>query len=132
MGIPRLDALRSLPGLSDVSKIWPFEAGFDSSVLDDKNTQILHLEIWAGLLSKRPDSSLSIRDQAQVRATVDWLYEVDSLNQFRWLMTLPTWLEESQIDAIVAEEGGIIGAGLSGQLFEHEVLDMPAGQGTLF
>jgi len=131
VGISRLYELRFDEELKDISKIWPFETGFDAGVLTDRDAKIVHVEIWPGLLTRILDKSFDVRDQAQVKATVDWFAELDSQNSLPWLMTPPDWLSEKNIKDAATEEGWVIGAGLEGQLYPSEPTKITS-QGELF
>ncbi|HEY7354846.1 MAG TPA: hypothetical protein VH590_00225, partial [Ktedonobacterales bacterium] len=53
-----------------------------------------------------------IRDQAQVRAMVRWLADLDAANQLSRLFIAPGGLSASALAACVAEEGWVLGAGV--------------------
>lgn len=109
VGIPAIHKLRFHPFLEKYSQIWPFETGFMAPTTSDQPL-ILHIEIWPGIFSGTLDSSI-IKDQAQVRATVNWLHKNDMENGLLSSLGTPEGLShKEQIDCIT-EEGWIIGMG---------------------
>jgi hypothetical protein len=72
---------------------------------------VLHVEIWPGVINERLDPSLSIKDKAQVRAMVDWLFELDRTNQLSPLFDRPSILSDGDIAICTEHEGWIFGAG---------------------
>lgn len=111
VGIPAVYKLRFDKVLQTYSKVWPFETGFNAIESEQDKPQILHVEIWPGILSSTLDKSLEIRDQAQVRATVNWLEQNDQLNTLRQLLETPDDLSKQAKKECVEEEGWVIGSG---------------------
>jgi len=132
VGIPKLNSLRVDHDLSKVSRIWPFETGFSSSVLDDDSVRVVHIEIWPGLIGSRLNSSLQIKDQAQVRAVVDWFCALEEKGQLPWLFEPPRWLSSEQISDAESEEGWVVGSGQSGLVFPEPDGPRQPVQGNLF
>lgn len=132
VGIPRLRSLRFDDQLAAVSKVWPFELGFNEKFLADEATRIVHVEIWPGLLGSMLDPSLQIKDQAQVRATVDWFHELDTRQELAWLFEPPDWMSSEQIRDAEREEGWVVGAGRSGFIFPGDGNNPEPIQGSLF
>lgn len=131
LGIPAISKLRYHPNLRDFSQIWPFETGFTVPESSSKVPSILHVEIWPGLLNSTLDTSIAIRDKAQVRATVNWLLSHDQRDTLRGLFTPPSWLSREQIRDCVSEEGWVLGSGLSvPKSQQHQSADHP--QASLF
>jgi hypothetical protein len=62
VGIPVVDALRFDLELKRVSRVWPFETGF----VPDPGAQILHVEIWPGVIDVEPRPG-EVRDETQVK-----------------------------------------------------------------
>jgi hypothetical protein len=123
VGIPVINRLRHVEKLVDLSRIWPFETGFDSKVLFDGSARVVHVEIWPGLLSSILDKSCVVRDQAQVRATVNWLFETDKAKRLAWLFTPPNWLTNLELTAAAMEEGWVIGAGHNREIFSPNSIE---------
>jgi hypothetical protein len=117
VGIPILNKLRNHPTLEHMSAIWPFETGFGLDETVRSSPFILHIEIWPGILTRFLDATVGIRDQAQVRRTVNWLHEWDSAGKISQLMSPPQWLDSEKIDDAVKEEGWVVGSGLEGNIF---------------
>ncbi|MDQ2906816.1 MAG: cobalamin biosynthesis protein CbiG [Chloroflexota bacterium] len=112
VGIPALQRLRDDPALIDISLVWPFETGFTPLSIPDQGPFILHAEIWPGLVSDRLDPTLAIRDQAQVRAMVRWLAELDQDGKLATLFSAPTHLSSQALNECREEEGWTLGAGI--------------------
>jgi hypothetical protein len=110
LGIPRLAALRDDPALRDVSAVWPFETGFACPT----TPQVVHAEIWPGLLRAAENRGLlqpdSIPDRAQVQAMVQWAVREQDANRLEEWFTAPPDLPAADHAATVAEEGWILGA----------------------
>lgn len=117
LGIPVINELRNHKLLREHSLIWPFETGFKAPRLKRNEFNIIHLEIWPGILSKHLDANIEVKDQAQVRAIVDWLHDWVVQEQMDELMSPPSWMTESMIDDAIHEEGWVIGAGREGNIF---------------
>jgi hypothetical protein len=122
VGIPAVRFLREDPKFKEISAVWPFETGFTSTPTPDEGPFILHVEIWPGLVPRPLDPRIPIRDQAQVRAVVEWLRELDADGSLRELFDVPPTLPDEGVKAALQEEGWIIGAGLR---------TIQSGQGTL-
>lgn len=107
-GIPRLRSLRHAPGLAEVSVVWPFETGFADDIRED-GPLVVHAEMWPRLVedSYEPDTVL---DRAQVRAVVGWLRRHHDAGRLHDLFTAPDDLAPGDLDAVVTEEGWILGA----------------------
>ncbi len=112
MGIPAVAKLCDDSGLSSFSKVWPFDTGFTLKPTPIKGPFILHAEIWPGVIADKLNKKLSIRDQAQVRAMVDWLSDLDKKGKLGFLFAPPLDLSGKQIKTCSEEEGWIIGGGL--------------------
>lgn len=111
VGIPVVRRLRDDPLLRSVSRVWPFETGFLSHPTPTAGPYVLHGEIWPGIVHDALDPSLAIRDQAQVRAVVHWLKDLDTQGQLGACFAFPDNLSPEVIWACVEEEGWILGAG---------------------
>jgi hypothetical protein len=58
------------------------------------------------------DPAIAIKDQAQVRAMVEWLAELDATNKLLPLFGAPPRLSGGAVANVVNEEGWIFGSGL--------------------
>lgn len=109
-GIPYVRQLRDDPGLAAICRIWPFETGFTSAPLPERGPFILLTEIWPGLVARLLDPAIAIRDQAQVRAVVQWFAKLDAARQFGAFFDLPNDLSPQAAEICVLEEGWIVGS----------------------
>jgi len=113
-GIPWLHSLRRLPMLALCSKVWPFETLFTPTPSPKQGPFVLHAEIWPGVVEQRVQAVVAlqpgiIRDQAQVRATCQWAYELDHNKHLAALFNTPTNLSAPEIRSCLQEEGWILG-----------------------
>jgi precorrin-8X/cobalt-precorrin-8 methylmutase len=100
-GIPIVQTLRAqFPD----SRIWPFETGFDS----DCRTPTVFAEIYPSLFPL-PRASYAIKDRAQVETTARAFAQADSDGALAAWLRHPRDLTSRQHDAIVSEEGWILG-----------------------
>lgn len=110
LGIPHLAALRDDPALRNVSAIWPFETGFTCPAAP----QVVHAEIWPGLLRAASNREVlqpdSIMDRAQVRAMVAWVVREQEAGRLAGWFAAPNDLSPEEQAAAMAEEGWILGA----------------------
>jgi hypothetical protein len=113
LGIPAVCRLRDDPEFAAISRVWPFETGFSPPPPLNEGPAILHAEIYPGLVSQQLDQTLPIRDQAQVRAMVRWLANLDTENRLSKLFMAPAGLSAPALIACIEEEGWMLGAGLS-------------------
>lgn len=111
VGIPTVNWLRNHPDLTAYSATWPFETGFGDRPTPNLGPFILHVEIWPGVVADRLDPGIAIRDQAQVRAFVEWLHELDTNSDLGDLFAKPSHLSGEDVKACINEEGWILGAG---------------------
>jgi hypothetical protein len=112
VGIPWVRKLRDDPELQDVSHVWPFETGFSLNQIPLGTPFILHAEIWPGVVNGLHDPLALIKDQAQVRAMVGWLANLDASGQLLPLFDRPAGLSDESAVACVEKEGWILGAGM--------------------
>lgn len=111
-GIPRVRRLRFETRLEAFSRVWPFETGFTSRPTPAHGPYILYAEIWPGVVEGRVrQTTLPVRDQAQVRALCQWARHLDALDEFGALFETPPGLEFDQVRVCVQAEGWILGAG---------------------
>lgn len=111
VGIPMVRRLRDDPLLQAVSRIWPFETGLLSYPTPTAGPSVLHGKIWPGVVHGALDPSLAIRDQAQVRAVVQWLRDLDTQDQLGGYFAPAANLSPEILRACVEEEGWILGTG---------------------
>jgi hypothetical protein len=111
VGIPAIYKLRFDPLLEKYSQIWPFETGFNPTFSSKGHPMVTHIEIWPGILNQRLDQNIAIRDQAQVRATVDWMSECDNTGEMVDLLGVPRDLSKDQQIDCLEEEGWVLGMG---------------------
>jgi hypothetical protein len=97
-----------------VSWVWPFETGFTTTPISAPGPWVLHAEIWPSISPQAYDPSLPIKDQAQVRAVVQWLRQADRDGLLAVLFGSPHALPAIGVEAATAEEGWIVGAGATG------------------
>jgi precorrin-8X/cobalt-precorrin-8 methylmutase len=111
LGIPAVSRLRDDPTLASISQVWPFETGFTATPTPDAGSCIICAEIYPGLLPKDViDQTLPIRDQAQVRAMVRWLADLDAAGNLGKFFAVPDGLLPEAQTLCVREEGWILGA----------------------
>jgi hypothetical protein len=115
VGIPRVCGLRRDTDFINVSRVWPFETGFNERPSPDKGAWVLHAEIWPGLVNAEVSrlmevNSSLIRDQAQVRALCQWAAREDSQGTFGRFFTRPAGLTDEETDICIKEEGWVLGA----------------------
>jgi precorrin-8X/cobalt-precorrin-8 methylmutase len=102
LGIPMLQRLRCR--FDDRLAIWPFTTGLGPPI--PAVGSVVVTEVWPSMHELVEDGS-SVRDDAQVRATVSWLAEADASGRLGELMS-PA-LEGPAAAAVVAEEGWVLG-----------------------
>jgi hypothetical protein len=112
LGIPAVCRLRDDPEFAALSRVWPFETGFTPTPLSGQRPGIVYAEIYPALVAHRLDPALPIRDQAQVRAMVRWLADLDAEHLLSRLFMAPNRLSASALTVCVTEEGWVLGAGL--------------------
>jgi hypothetical protein len=110
LGIPTLAALRDDPDLRRVSRVWPFETGFGLEPVPSGTPTIVHAEIWPRVVDGKLDPLLAIKDQAEVRAMVEWLSSLDMDGELLPLFQRPQALSVQAAKVAVEEEGWILGA----------------------
>ena len=110
VGIPVVYKLRDDARFEAFSRVWPFETGFTREPTTDKGPFVLHAEIFPGNVSDPLDADVAVRDQAQVRAVVRWLSQIDEAGELAALFAAPNNLATKALDSCVREEGWIIGS----------------------
>ena len=120
-GLPRLEQL--LAGLGDAVAVWPFETGFGPRPLDRPDPgrarrdgrvlrpSVLLAEMWPPAFA-RGRTWTGVRDQAQVRATVEALSGLDADGWADWLSPRSAAaLGPGPRRRVLDEEGWILGVG---------------------
>ena len=110
LGIPAVARLRDDPAFQAISRVWPFETGFGLIPVPAGNPYILHIEIWPGVVNGKLDPAVKIKDQAQVRAMVKWLADLDAGDELLPLFSQPADLTGEKLARVRTEEGWIFGA----------------------
>jgi hypothetical protein len=108
VGIPRVHALRTDAALRDVTRVWPFETGFQPLTRQRLgDTAVLITEIYPSLIPV-PDGS-AVKDARQVDAMARFLKARDRDGGLGALFAAPC--SAAQRRTIEREEGWIFGAG---------------------
>ncbi len=110
LGIPAVAKLRDDPEFQYISRVWPFETNFGLEPAASGVPFILHAEIWPGVVNDKLDPPPAIRDQAQVRAMVNWLADLDAANELLPLFGRPAGLSDDRLRQVCDHEGWIFGS----------------------
>jgi precorrin-8X/cobalt-precorrin-8 methylmutase len=115
VGIPYVNRLRFAPEFSEISRVWPFETGFDQSLARNARNMIVHAEIWPGVIESRVADRLTrepnaIKDALQVSELCNWARELDRAGTLAPLFAAPADLTAPQYNQCTQEEGWILGA----------------------
>jgi hypothetical protein len=105
-GIPIAMALREAFACS---LIWPFETGWrtlDADALE--GVQLVFAEVYPSLVQVAPEKG-EVRDRAQVRALAESFLQRDSKATLAEAFAPPEGFPQEAIQAVVAEEGWILG-----------------------
>jgi hypothetical protein len=113
-GLPVLEQLRSQVELTAVSRVWPFETGFQAKPCPDSGPFVLYAEMWPGLVARHAaammrDDDRLIRDQAQVRALCEWAEQADRDGRLTGFLDAPSGLSLQQKQTCLTEEGWVLG-----------------------
>jgi len=134
LGIPRLEHLRSHPGLAAMSRVWPFEwEAQTKKALLKHQLLVLYVEIYPSLISGRQGCEIdasarlaagavtdppvvlaegkNIKDAAQMYAAARFFRTADKNGELEALLDQPLKLPEEQRRAVIEEEGWILGVG---------------------
>jgi hypothetical protein len=114
LGIPRVHWLRQHPTLAAASRVWPMETGFTPTPTPRRGPFVLHTEVWPGIVPRdlvRAEcaNTGAIRDQAQVRLLCRWARQLDAAGDFGAHFAAPPDVEEPALQAVLHEEGWILG-----------------------
>ncbi len=108
MGIPYLARLRDHPDLAPVSRVWPFETGFELAARDSREWIILHAEIYPSLRALDVREG-ECKDAAQVRGLAEYFHREDEQGRLQTLFQPPDGVSGEELPVITAEEGWILG-----------------------
>jgi hypothetical protein len=109
LGIPRLHALTTHPGLARWSRVWPFETGFAVDQFPEAGPFILHAEAWPRIVPEADRPAL-VRDARQVIALARHFAELDGAGKLAPLFERPATLGDAGVAACCDEEGWVLGA----------------------
>lgn len=108
VGIPRLEALRRDQVLAPVTRVWPFETGFEPLTRAHlSSVAVLITEIYPSLIPL-PDGA-AVKDARQVEAMARFLMQRDVGGTLGALFAMP--VDSARRRVIEREEGWIFGAG---------------------
>lgn len=104
VGMAYLEKLRTT--FAGKAAVWPFQTCF----ADDLSKPICIAEVYPSLfpVSEEPGE---VRDAAQVRTLAAHFAELDETGDFRALLSRPTMMDDEIAEAVLSEEGWIVGAG---------------------
>jgi hypothetical protein len=109
LGIPHIARLRADPGLSTVSRVWPFETRLQPLARRKQRDRIiLHAEIFPSLLRSRLGPG-EIRDEVQVRTLAEHFAELDEKGELGDLFGRPAGITDEECCVVESEEGWILG-----------------------
>ena len=108
-GIPYASALRNAPGLRAISSVWPFETGFTSSPAKSGSAHILLAEIFPSLITDGRNDEARVRDEVQVTTLAEHFAQFDAAGRLGRLFDRPANLTDNEVDAVLDEEGWILG-----------------------
>ncbi|MEO1703466.1 MAG: precorrin-8X methylmutase [Pseudomonadota bacterium] len=104
MGMAHLERLRA--EFDGAAGVWPFQTCFT----EDLSKPICIAEIYPSLfpVTEQPGE---VRDAAQVRTLATQFAELDAADLLRPLLSRPADMGDEEADAVLTEEGWIVGAG---------------------
>ncbi len=105
LGIPRLEQLRQSPRVGREVAVWPFETDFERRL----TAAIVIAEIYPSLFEIDP--AVQPRDRAQVEAVASGFARFDGNGLLGELLAAPADLTDEDREAVLREEGWIVGAG---------------------
>lgn len=105
-GIARLHQVRFSPVLSADTQVWPFETGWTPPADD---ARIVLAEVYPTPLADPPQSG-EPKDAGQVRGAARRFAALDAAGELEKLFHPPEGATPEMIQAVVAEEGWILGA----------------------
>jgi hypothetical protein len=107
-GIPVVRKLRDDPALSRHARVWPFETGLCPIGERTRAGRILLTEIYPSLVPTSPLPG-EVKDSAQVRALVRHFAQLDEHGELAIALAGDPALSREQRDAVVTEEGWVLG-----------------------
>lgn len=119
VGIPRLEALRRDPALAPVTRVWPFETGFEPLTRAHlESVAVLITEIYPSLIPL-PEGT-AVKDARQVEAMARFLMTRDRAGTLGALFAMP--VDTTRRRMIEREEGWIFGAGTYQERAQRDAL----------
>lgn len=106
LGIARLEALRRETEMGPRLAVWPFETGFEENL----SAPVVLAEIYPSIFDA-PCASGEVKDCAQVRTVATAFQRADAMGALRSMLARPRGLADADVDAILEEEGWIVGVG---------------------
>lgn len=106
VGIAALERLRRDPRLAGKLKVWPFETRFAEAL----DVPVVITEIYPSLLPVEQKPGDTCLDESQVRAVVETFASLDAADALEPHLAAPDGLGQADLDAVVREEGWIVGA----------------------
>lgn len=107
LGIPFAYRIRTYPDFAPRAAVFPFEANA-ATLREHTGASLLIAEIFPSITPLPIDPAL-IRDQSQVRNTAEYFASLDAMGDFDALLTLPSFLTETERQTCEQEEGWIVG-----------------------
>jgi precorrin-8X/cobalt-precorrin-8 methylmutase len=107
LGIAALESLRGRTG----ALVWPFETGFANGLAETSRHVLC--EIYPSLLVGRRTGS-QVKDEEQVRAVAGAMARFDEAGRLSELLGPPPGTSAAEREAMLREEGSIMGAGVLG------------------
>ncbi|MEM9810938.1 MAG: precorrin-8X methylmutase, partial [Pseudomonadota bacterium] len=108
-GIARLEALRKDEALCSYLRIWPFETDFERSL--PQGASVVIAELYPSAFDIAPEAD-EVLDRAQVRCVAEELARRDQIGELLPLLQAPLGVSDGDRQAMVDDEGSIIGAGV--------------------
>ncbi len=128
-GIARLAAFRKDARYQPHIRVWPFETGFDGA----HPAACIIAEIYPSLFRCEVEKD-EVPDRAQVQLLARKFADYDKAGYLQALMGKPQDLNDDDLDAVLAEEGWILGLGAerrarfegNADIVRHEYIRAPA------
>jgi precorrin-8X/cobalt-precorrin-8 methylmutase len=106
MGMAWIEGLRSIGGLGDRVKVWPFESGVGEASLDVDAGEIVFAEVWPSMFDIDRDRH-DVLDAAQVMTVVEYVARADAdLSLREWANPQ---LSDHEYSLVLLEEGWTLG-----------------------
>lgn len=108
LGIPSIGRLRDEKGLSEVSRVWPFETGRSLPSRGDGRRSIF-AEIYPSIVDLPDDATGRVKDSLQVEAIARHFARQDAEGLIEDLFAVPSTLEGAFKQKVENAEGWILG-----------------------